>query len=939
VQGKTVINGGGPNSVIMYNFNGQTVIVDVPDGSSVRLVAQGSTSVGSVSMEGNGNLEESGLTGAGFTTVEIPAGAQVILNGDFDEVNVEASGANVNVTGGNITTMNIAQTATGAGVNLGSTSRVNTLNANAQSNVTGQGQITTANVNVSNVTIQQKPTNTTVAKDVTANIGGQQQTGTGTPLPAAGGGGGGGTSTVAVSSVDITPKRLVLTVGETGTLQASITPSNASNKSVTWSSSDESVATVANGVVSAVALGSTQITVTTADGHQTAVSTVSVAQAVTNQTELAAALADSTIPAIKLQGAFNGFKVERPVIISGGTITPATILGEPAGIYLTTAASQTVLVGVTINGTITPRNVGIVTQRNTELTVYDSNFSNLTTGIYLNPGSKLTATGNTMENLTAGIGTESADLTGDISGNIFMSCTEAIGLYLPIHADQSPMTQAEAEGLETALEAANGLEANGVNLYGTFPTGTVKRYNASGTYQGIYETIPAAITAAAAGDTIKIGAGTYLTDSKISINKELTLIGAGADQTIVQVKTDLGTNNSSKHALTAYTQSITIKDVTIDSDGKAYGLNTYDEAQLTLENVTLTGSKGAGLTVNGSTVTATNLNTSGNAWGSVNIDPGSGVTTPSAFTLISGSLAESNQIWSDGKYVTGSATVNVTADGYSEYAIAGGTVIIWTNQPLTNAATVTKDGKTTKYSTIQAAITAALAAGADEVSIAAGTYDEIVSVTNQSVSLIGAGKDTTHVKAIKAYPGAGKTLTVKNLTVYGNNTSGQSYAGIFISNGNVIIENCNIAPAPGADSTKRGIETQYNNAANIIVKDCDISGYKAPYFNPTTGTLSLLNNNFNGIGPSVDTYDNTTITGNTNMAIGMFIGYGHLDEEYEVVLSGLTPETKATAIALHQNNPNADVKLSTNNSATAAGTWGGFHTAVVGGELTITARY
>jgi len=205
VQGKTVINGGGPNSVIMYNFNGQTVIVDVPDGSSVRLVAQGSTSVGSVSMEGNGNLEESGLTGAGFTTVEIPSGAQVILNGDFDEVNVEAGGANVNVTGGNITTMNIAQTATGAGVNLGTGARVSTLNANAQSSVTGQGQITNANVNVSGVTIAQTPTNTTIAAGLTANIGGQQQSGTTTPTPPpATGGGGGGTTTESVGSITVT---------------------------------------------------------------------------------------------------------------------------------------------------------------------------------------------------------------------------------------------------------------------------------------------------------------------------------------------------------------------------------------------------------------------------------------------------------------------------------------------------------------------------------------------------------------------------------------------------------------------------------------------------------------------------------------------------------------------------------------------------------------
>ena len=156
VHGKTIVNGGGPNSIIMYNFNGITVIVDVPDGASVRLVAQGSTSVGTVSMEGNGTLEESKLTGAGFVTIVIPARAQVILSGDFDQVNIEAAGVNVTVQSGTI----------------------NTLNVNAQSNVSGQGQITNANIHTSDVTIEQTPTNTMIALGLTANVGGELLSGT-----------------------------------------------------------------------------------------------------------------------------------------------------------------------------------------------------------------------------------------------------------------------------------------------------------------------------------------------------------------------------------------------------------------------------------------------------------------------------------------------------------------------------------------------------------------------------------------------------------------------------------------------------------------------------------------------------------------------------------------------------------------------------------------
>ena len=69
-----------------------------------------------------------------------------------------------------------------------------------------------------------------------------------------------------------------LTLQETGsdTLTATVEPDNATNKNVTWSSNNPSVATVNNGVVTAVAPGTAAITATTADGGKTAACTVTV---------------------------------------------------------------------------------------------------------------------------------------------------------------------------------------------------------------------------------------------------------------------------------------------------------------------------------------------------------------------------------------------------------------------------------------------------------------------------------------------------------------------------------------------------------------------------------------------------------------------------------------------------------------------------------------
>lgn len=75
---------------------------------------------------------------------------------------------------------------------------------------------------------------------------------------------------VAVESVSISPSTLTLTEGESSTLTYTISPSNASEKGVTWKSSSPSVATVSeSGEVEALAVGTTTITITTEDGGKT----------------------------------------------------------------------------------------------------------------------------------------------------------------------------------------------------------------------------------------------------------------------------------------------------------------------------------------------------------------------------------------------------------------------------------------------------------------------------------------------------------------------------------------------------------------------------------------------------------------------------------------------------------------------------------------------
>lgn len=79
-----------------------------------------------------------------------------------------------------------------------------------------------------------------------------------------------GVQSVAVTGVTLNASSGELTVGSHTTLTATVSPENASNKTVTWESSAPTVASVVNGVVTALAPGSATITVKTQDGNFTA---------------------------------------------------------------------------------------------------------------------------------------------------------------------------------------------------------------------------------------------------------------------------------------------------------------------------------------------------------------------------------------------------------------------------------------------------------------------------------------------------------------------------------------------------------------------------------------------------------------------------------------------------------------------------------------------
>ena len=82
------------------------------------------------------------------------------------------------------------------------------------------------------------------------------------------------TVVVPATSVSLNKTELILEKGKSETLTATVSPSNATDKTVTWTTSDASVATVENGVVRAIKVGTA--TITAKAGNKSATCAVTV---------------------------------------------------------------------------------------------------------------------------------------------------------------------------------------------------------------------------------------------------------------------------------------------------------------------------------------------------------------------------------------------------------------------------------------------------------------------------------------------------------------------------------------------------------------------------------------------------------------------------------------------------------------------------------------
>jgi len=129
----------------------------------------------------------------------------------------------------------------------------------------------------------------------------------------------------------------------------------------------------------------------------------------------------------------------------------------------------------------------------------------------------------------------------------------------------------------------------------------------------------------------------------VQVNRSVTI--DGNDETITA-------GGAISHVILITASNVFIKDLTVDGDNNmVHGVQAYVVTGITLDNITSINNGKSGILVNGSTVTVTDVTTSGNGWHAINVDQGSGVTTAAALT-ISGTSAHAETvpaIWVDNK--------------------------------------------------------------------------------------------------------------------------------------------------------------------------------------------------------------------------------------------------------------------------------------------------
>lgn len=297
---------------------------------------------------------------------------------------------------------------------------------------------------------------------------------------------------------------------------------------------------------------------------------------------------------------------------------------------------------------------------------------------------------------------------------------------------------------------------------------------------------------------------------------------------------------------TATTNGVTIKDVKIvGHKNTKHGINAWTATteasgqntpgKLKLEDVTIEKCGTAGMVIQNTAVEATNLTTSGNAWGAVNVDS----KGAPKLTLTGANLGEDVQVWTELETVP-AETITIDGNAFQQVKGVGegtlkGFTYYTTDPAKLGEAFVTTENATTVYDTLETALAATDLAEGTTISLLKDvTLENPITLDKKGLTLDGQGKKISYdpsggattptdgalitIKDKDTTTDSGNGITVKNLTVdagdkikYGVQfycvedgkldsvkVNGGAYSSVLVNGAEAEITGCALDPADGA---------------------------------------------------------------------------------------------------------------------------------------------
>ena len=381
-------------------------------------------------------------------------------------------------------------------------------------------------------------------------------------------------TTVSVTGVSLNNNTLTLNVGGTNTLVATVLPTNATNKSVTWSTNNSSVASVNNGTVTAHAKGQATITVTTADGGYSASCSVTVNEVNTTVSVQGVTLSTNTLS----------------MKVGGTTTLTANIRPSNATNKNVTWSSNSAVASVS-NGLVTANSVGQATIRVTTedgnysdtciVTVSETTTTTSVTGVTLNSHAltmnkiggtqtlsyTITPSNATNQNVTwsTSVPTVASINNGIITANANGSTVITIRTTDGGYTDTCTVTVNDTSHVEGGGD--DTLYIPDIASYGIRKDGT----NSEATTNGLNRLFTDLNTS---GKTnVQLPTGTYAINPDISLTPKSNLT---LDLNNSKFKIDTNGKNGSTMIYLKEVENLTLKNGTIEGDRYDHDYSTYD---------------------------------------------------------------------------------------------------------------------------------------------------------------------------------------------------------------------------------------------------------------------------------------------------------------------------------------------------------------------------